>query len=85
MEGAGGKGMRKADLLKYGALVVLVVQNSSLALTMRYSRARGGDMYLSRSVQCARMRVRVANRRNPTPDHGHPPTTTAPPSSCRSS
>lgn len=54
MEGAGGRGgLRKADLLKYGALVVLVVQNSSLALTMRYSRARGGDMYLSRSVQCS--------------------------------
>lgn len=46
--GKAGPGLRRADLLKYGALVVLVVQNASLALTMRYSRARGGDMYLSR-------------------------------------
>jgi hypothetical protein len=36
------------DYLKYGALVVLVVQNSALALTMRYSRTVAGAMYIAR-------------------------------------
>lgn len=39
--------MKRADLLKYGALVVLVVQNSTLALTMRYSRSSGDTLYIS--------------------------------------
>jgi len=37
------------DLLKYGALVILVLQNSALALTMRYSRTTSsGQMYITR-------------------------------------
>lgn len=39
--------MKRADMLKYGALLVLVVQNSTLALTMRYSRSTGDVMYIS--------------------------------------
>lgn len=42
------KGWKTQDLLKYGALVVLVVQNSALALTMRYSRTVAGAMYIAR-------------------------------------
>ena len=38
----------KEDVLKYSALVVLVIQNSALALTMRYSRTVGGQMYIAR-------------------------------------
>ena len=41
------KDMKRADMLKYGALLVLVVQNSTLALTMRYSRSTGDVMYIS--------------------------------------
>lgn len=41
------KDMKRADMLKYGALLVLVMQNSTLALTMRYSRSRGDVMYIS--------------------------------------
>lgn len=40
--------MKKADILKYGALLVLVVQNSTLALTMRYSRSSGEVLYVAR-------------------------------------
>lgn len=37
------------ELLKYGALVVLVLQNSALALTMRYSRTHSnGHLYIAR-------------------------------------
>jgi len=41
------KDIKRADMLKYGALLVLVMQNSTLALTMRYSRSRGDVMYIS--------------------------------------
>ena len=41
---------RNADLLKYSALVILVLQNSALVLTLRYSRTMttGGPMYIAR-------------------------------------
>lgn len=39
---------RYERLLKYGALVVLVVQNSALALVMRYSRTVSDTPYITR-------------------------------------
>jgi hypothetical protein len=37
-----------SSLLKYGALLVLVIQNSALALVMRYSRTVSDDTYITR-------------------------------------
>jgi hypothetical protein len=42
------KSFRGEDVMKYGALVILVVQNSALALTMRYSRTVSTRLYISR-------------------------------------
>jgi hypothetical protein len=39
---------RKDEFVKYAALLVLVAQNSALALTMRYSRTVKGEMYIAR-------------------------------------
>lgn len=37
-----------SSLLKYGALLVLIIQNSALALAMRYSRTASDDTYITR-------------------------------------
>ena len=42
-----GVGGKTSSSLKYWALGVLVVQNASLILTIRYSRTQEGDMYIS--------------------------------------
>jgi len=36
--------------MKYVSLILLVVQNASLALTMRAARTQTGDMFLSTSA-----------------------------------
>ena len=41
------RGMKQTDMLKYGALFVLVLQNSTLVLTMRYSRSQEGQLYIA--------------------------------------
>ena len=38
--------------IKYISLVLLVVQNASLALTMRAARTQTGDMFFSTSAVC---------------------------------
>ena len=38
--------------MKYISLVLLVVQNASLALTMRAARTQTGDMFFSTSAVC---------------------------------
>jgi len=40
-------GMKRADTCKYVALLVLVLQNSAVVLTVRYSRMRKDVMYIS--------------------------------------
>ena len=40
-------------LLKFGSLLILVVQNASLVLIMRYARTRSGDMFLSTTAVLA--------------------------------
>jgi hypothetical protein len=37
-----------SSLLRYGALLVLIIQNSALALAMRYSRTASDDTYITR-------------------------------------
>ena len=46
---------------RYLALGLLVFQNSSLALTMRYSRTMGGDMYFASTavVVCEALKLLV--------------------------
>ena len=39
--------MSNQSHLKYWSLLVLVIQNASLILTIRYSRTLPGDLYLS--------------------------------------
>jgi len=36
-----------ASNMKYWSLVILIFQNASLILTIRYSRTLSGDMYIS--------------------------------------
>jgi len=36
--------------LKYGSLLILVVQNAGLILSIRYSRTQSGDMYMASTV-----------------------------------
>ena len=38
--------------MKYISLILLVVQNASLALTMRAARTQTGDMFFSTSAVC---------------------------------
>ena len=42
-----GSGNGNSKVLKYGSLLVLVVQNASLILSIRYARTRNGDMFVS--------------------------------------
>ena len=42
-----GNGNGNSKVLKYGSLLVLVVQNASLILSIRYARTRNGDMFVS--------------------------------------
>ena len=42
-----GYGNGNSKILKYGSLLVLVVQNASLILSIRYARTRHGDMFVS--------------------------------------
>ena len=39
--------------MKYVSLILLVVQNASLALTMRAARTQEGDMFFKSSAVCA--------------------------------
>ena len=51
LEGDSSKtALKLEDLVKFGALAVLVVQNSALALAMRYSRTVDGHLYPTRYV-----------------------------------
>ena len=42
-----GNGNGNSKVLKYGSLLVLVVQNASLILSIRYARTKHGDMFVS--------------------------------------
>ena len=47
--------------MKYISLVLLVVQNASLALTMRAARTQTGDMFFSTSAVCMAEITKVGN------------------------
>ena len=38
--------------MKYVSLVTLTVQNSAVALSMRYARTRSGEMFIASSGMC---------------------------------